>query len=436
MSSSINWNLGKSPKIFMSMAISALVAYVVPRFFSPAMETLVLVSTEKHFLYSLWFGFSFLVIGEMTGIFEQKLRSFQFVHFSIFLFSAFFASVSLLLIVWIFEYNFIGRLAIFKITFFTGLGNFLLSWFFNRLALKNPLRILLNVSLDEEKRIRSALEESPLIFISYKKQEDIDLIGLCKNDEIDLVVVENGLEEEKIEIVPLLQIGTRAMGVVEFWEKYLEKIPAAQVNQSWLARLDLKFRDPLFHNAKRMIDLIVALCGLVLCFPIIFIAFIFIALESGFPIFYSQKRTGTLGHTYVLYKLRTMNRGAEGKDAKWAQEKDMRITKIGHFLRKWRIDEIPQFWNVIKGEMSIVGPRPERPEFQKDLIKNVPHWNCRHLGKPGLTGWAQIRYRYTSDFESSEEKLGFDLYYIKHASILMDIQIILSTLRSVARGSR
>ena len=403
------------------------------------METLVLVSKEKHFLYTLWFGFSFLVIGEMTGIFEQKLRNFKMLHFLLFIFSAFFASVSLLLIVWIFEYNFIGRIAILKITFFTALGNFLLFWIFNRLAQQNPLKILLNVSSGEEKRIRKAIDKIPTNFKFYSKKnkgDKIDLIELCRHDEIDLVIVENGLEEEKIEIVPLLQVGTRAVGVVEFWEKYLEKIPAAQVNQSWLARLDLKFRDPLFHSSKRMIDIVVAFLGLVLTAPIILIAFICITLESGFPIFFSQKRTGILGHTYVLYKLRTMRRGAEDKNAIWAQEKDIRVTKVGQFLRKWRVDEIPQFWNVIKGEMSIVGPRPERPEVQDELKKKVPHWNCRNLVKPGLTGWAQIRFRYTSDIESSAEKLAYDLYYIKHASIIMDIQIILSTLRSVAKGSR
>ena len=131
-----------------------------------------------------------------------------------------------------------------------------------------------------------------------------------------------------------------------------------------------------------------------------------------------------------------MRVNAEEKNAQWAEENDSRVTMIGSFLRKWRIDEIPQFWNVIRGEMSIVGPRPERPEFQERLINKVPHWNCRHLVKPGLTGWAQINFRYASDMESSEEKLAYDLYYIKHASILMDIQIILSTLRSLAKGSR
>jgi len=170
--------------------------------------------------------------------------------------------------------------------------------------------------------------------------------------------------------------------------------------------------------------------------PILLPVLVIIAIDSGFPLFFSQKRTGFMGRPYTLFKLRTMKRNAEKEGAEWAKEKDNRVTRCGKFIRKWRIDEIPQFLNVIKGEMSIVGPRPERPEFQEELIKKVPHWNCRHLVKPGLTGWAQIRYRYAADANESEEKLAYDLYYIKHASTLVDLQIILSTLRSIAQGSR
>ena len=112
------------------------------------------------------------------------------------------------------------------------------------------------------------------------------------------------------------------------------------------------------------------------------------------------------------------------------------IPKVGKFLRKWRIDELPQFWNVIRGDMSVVGPRPERPEFQMQLEKEVPHWNCRHLVKPGMTGWAQIRYRYASDLISSEQKLAYDLFYVKNTSFALDFEIILSTLRSIGKGSR
>jgi lipopolysaccharide/colanic/teichoic acid biosynthesis glycosyltransferase len=187
---------------------------------------------------------------------------------------------------------------------------------------------------------------------------------------------------------------------------------------------------------KRMLDLIIAVSALIILSPILGIALILIGLESGFPLFYIQARTGYLGKPYSMIKLRTMKDGAEGDGAQWAKKKDSRVTKIGKFLRNWRVDEIPQFWNIIMGQMSVVGPRPERPEFQADLKDKVPFWYARNLVKPGLTGWAQIRFSYASDLSESEEKLSYDLYYLKHASFALDMEIILSTLRSVSKGSR
>lgn len=131
-----------------------------------------------------------------------------------------------------------------------------------------------------------------------------------------------------------------------------------------------------------------------------------------------------------------MKNDAEKIGATWASENDERVTIIGKILRKLRIDEIPQFWNVIKGDMSIVGPRPERPEFQDELKQSVPHWDARHLVKPGITGWAQIKYRYASSMEASEQKLAYDLYYLRNISFALDFEIILGTLRSIGKGSR
>ena len=143
-----------------------------------------------------------------------------------------------------------------------------------------------------------------------------------------------------------------------------------------------------------------------------------------------------MGKPYLMFKLRTMRSDAETAGAKWASVRDDRTTAVGRFLRKYRIDEIPQCWNIIKGEMSIVGPRPERPEFMEELCQKVPHWNSRNLLKPGLTGWAQILHTYSADISSSEEKLAYDLYYLKNASFILDLEIMLSTLRSLTKGSR
>ena len=183
-------------------------------------------------------------------------------------------------------------------------------------------------------------------------------------------------------------------------------------------------------------DILIASLGLLFALPLLFLAGLAIVMESGFPLFFKQRRSGYLGRSYILYKLRTMKIDAEKGGAEWAIPQDNRVTYTGRFLRKTRIDEIPQFWNVIKGEMSIVGPRPERPELERAIVKKLPFWNCRYLIKPGLTGWAQIKYQYASDLETSEEKLAYDLFYVKNASFFLDLEIILSTLRSLTQGSR
>jgi len=439
MTRSSDWNLSKGVRVSANLVVAVLVSYLVPRHFSPVTETLFLVSIEKHALYSLWFGLSFLIFGEMVGIADRRLLNPSTRHFFLFLLSGFLASLSLLLVVWLVEFSFVGRFVVLKIATFTGLVSFLFSMIFARLASQSRTKTFLMVPEEVSKVIQSALNEQAGLFEWMNRDEmgaDSSIQEFCKKEMIDLVVMDKSPEAGEIEIIPLLEGGTQVMGVVEFWEQHLEKIPPRYVDQSWLAKLDLRLRDPFSHKLKRLADLVFAFLGIVFSLPILLPALAAIAINSGFPLFFTQRRTGFMGREYTLFKLRTMEKNAEEKGAEWAKEKDRRVTGCGKFLRKWRIDEIPQFLNVIRGEMSIVGPRPERPEFQEELIKQVPHWNCRHLVKPGLTGWAQIRYRYAADSDASEEKLAYDLYYIKHASILMDLQVILSTLRSVARGSR
>jgi lipopolysaccharide/colanic/teichoic acid biosynthesis glycosyltransferase len=195
-------------------------------------------------------------------------------------------------------------------------------------------------------------------------------------------------------------------------------------------------RNPLALKVKRLADIVLSILALALLAPLLSIVFALVFIESGLPLFFSQTRTGFLNKNFTIYKIRTMKNDAEKIGATWASENDNRVTIIGKILRKLRIDEIPQFWNVIKGDMSIVGPRPERPEFQDELKQSVPHWDARHLVKPGITGWAQIKYRYASSMEASEQKLAYDLYYLRNLSFALDFEIILGTLRSIGKGSR
>ena len=195
-------------------------------------------------------------------------------------------------------------------------------------------------------------------------------------------------------------------------------------------------RNPLALKLKRIVDVFLSLLALTLTAPLLLIVFFLVLVESGFPLIFSQTRTGFLNQNFTIYKIRTMRNDAEKRGAVWASENDNRVTNIGKILRKLRIDEIPQFWNVVKGDMSIVGPRPERPEFQEELNQSVPYWNARHLVKPGITGWAQIKFKYASSMQTSEQKLAYDLYYLRHLSFALDLEIILGTLRSIGKGSR
>jgi exopolysaccharide biosynthesis polyprenyl glycosylphosphotransferase len=196
-----------------------------------------------------------------------------------------------------------------------------------------------------------------------------------------------------------------------------------------------------FHRSKttlllkRIIDLAFGLLGTVLFSPIIALTAIAVRLESKGPVLYRQSRVGITGKVFNLVKFRSMQLNAErDKGAQWAQEEDPRITRVGRFIRRYRLDELPQFFNVIRGEMSFVGPRPERPCFVEELREQIPYYDERHSVRPGITGWAQVEYGYGASAEDAFRKLEYDLFYLKHLSILFDIAIVFRTVRVVLFG--
>jgi exopolysaccharide biosynthesis polyprenyl glycosylphosphotransferase len=190
---------------------------------------------------------------------------------------------------------------------------------------------------------------------------------------------------------------------------------------------------------KRVTDILAALMGLVLSLPLCLLTALAIKLTSPGPVFFRQERTGQDGAPFRLIKFRTMRIDAEKESGPvWAQKNDTRVTPVGRFLRKSRIDEIPQFLNILAGQMSFVGPRPERPHFVAQLQQQVPFYPLRHTVKPGLTGWAQVRHPYGASIEDAQEKLRYDLYYIKNMSVMFDLNIILRTVGVIlgAKGAR
>jgi len=235
-------------------------------------------------------------------------------------------------------------------------------------------------------------------------------------------------------------VGLRAKGIPiedchSFYERLVSKIAITDLAPEWIALSKGFRRDRFILAAKRLIDILVSAIGLVLSAPVSLLAAMAIKMDSPGPVLYRQERVGQHDSRFTLYKFRSMSQDAEtGVGPVWALENDSRATRTGRLIRKLRIDEIPQMVNVLKGEMSFVGPRPERPFFVEKLKERVPFYDLRHSVKPGITGWAQISYRYGDSEDDAIEKLQYDLYYIKHMSPLFDLQIIFESCKVIIFG--
>ncbi|HED64099.1 MAG TPA: TIGR03013 family PEP-CTERM/XrtA system glycosyltransferase [Planctomycetes bacterium] len=217
-----------------------------------------------------------------------------------------------------------------------------------------------------------------------------------------------------------------------FFERVSGKVPAEAMRPSYLIFNRGFLQHPLGRVAKRLFDIAFGILILALAWPVMILAAIAVRLDSPGPILFRQERTGEHGRPFTLMKFRSMRQDAEKKTGPvWAQENDPRVTRVGRFLRKTRIDELPQLFNVLAGSMSFVGPRPERPTFVRELAEQIPYYHQRHIVKPGLTGWAQVNYPYGNTVEDALQKLQFDLFYIRHQSFLFDLSIVLDTVRTV-----
>lgn len=263
---------------------------------------------------------------------------------------------------------------------------------------------------------------------------DFDLSRLIQQYQVKVVAAEpialrsQTMVDQLFKIIPMK---LKVVDLANFSEEVTGKIPVNSIGQVWFLE-NLKLASQASYEiAKRMMDLFGAILSLIILSWLIPIIAILIRLTMGSPILFTQIRTGHLGKPFKAMKFRTMIKNAETSGPQWSQRNDPRVTPLGRFLRKTRLDEIPQLINVIKGDMSFVGPRPERPEFVSMLQQKIPFYNERHLVKPGLTGWAQISFPYGASEEDSLEKLQYDLYYIKNRSIIFDIAIILKTAKTI-----
>lgn len=206
------------------------------------------------------------------------------------------------------------------------------------------------------------------------------------------------------------------------------RIPISYINQIWFLENINEQQKILYDKLKDIFDFIAALAILIVSLPLWLIIAFLIKWESAGPVFYIQERVGKNKRLFRLIKFRSMVQSAEKNGAVWAAESDPRVTKIGSFLRKTHLDEVPQMLNIIQGDISLAGPRPERTEFVRDLEKKIPHYNIRHIIKPGFTGWAQVNFRYARTPMDTYTKFQYDLYYLKNRSIVLDVAILLKTL--------
>ncbi len=252
---------------------------------------------------------------------------------------------------------------------------------------------------------------------------------------IDDIVV--ALEDRRGALPTESLLRCRLQGIVvheseAFYERLTGKIPAEAMRPSYLIFNPGFLQHPMSEFLKRSMDLVLSFIGLLLLWPLMILTAILVRMSSPGPILFRQERTGRHGKSFTLLKFRSMYEDAEKRTGPvWATQNDPRITPLGRFMRKSRLDELPQLFNVLSGSMSLIGPRPERPPFVRDLIEKIPYYGQRHIAKPGLTGWAQINYPYGNTLEDALQKLQYDLFYIKYQSFLFDVSILFNTIKTV-----
>lgn len=265
-----------------------------------------------------------------------------------------------------------------------------------------------------------------------------DIGEIIRKKKVSKIIIteENVDSRLAIQILEEKLKGVQVFDYLSFYEKLEEKVPVKSIDEKWI--LFGSGYDILYKNfnirVKRIVDIIAALIIGIITFPIMLISAVIIKIESKGPVFFKQNRIGLGNKVFIVYKFRSMKLHNEKEHSRYAEDNDDRITKFGNFMRKTRVDELPQLWNVILGDMSFVGPRCEWDKLCKEYEKEIPFYNIRHSVKPGLTGWAQVRYPYGMGVEDALQKLTYDIYYIKHQNLAFDIMILFKTVKIVIFG--
>jgi sugar transferase (PEP-CTERM system associated) len=327
---------------------------------------------------------------------------------------------------------------------------FCLGWRFyyhkNADRLTHPLRVLF-VGTDTAGKVRELLSEAMprAVILGYVGETGFDAdAGPCLGPSFLTVQIAAEKRATMILLLPDAPIdgdiardlllaklrGAMVVDIRSFYEHVVHRLPLSQINEEWLLQeegFSLNTHGSL-RRVKRAVDLFISLALLLLAAPVMLLTALAVLVESPGPVIYRQKRVGLHDGVFFVHKFRSMRVDAEKDGAVWASRNDERVTRVGRFIRKVRIDELPQLWDVFRGDMSLIGPRPERPEFVSRLKATIPFYGLRHFVKPGVTGWAQVCFPYGASEEDARRKLEYDLYYVKNMSLLLDLKIILKTV--------
>ena len=394
-------------------------------------------------LPALVYGASFVLVAYAAGLYDAQERARPMALLVRILAVATLAAALTLGFFYVAFYRPIGRYAVAAAIALSG-PLVLLPRVVVRLLLRSrPRRVLflgrgpLAVKLEEALRGHGAPYE--IVRFDGSSPAAESLAELCRARGVDEIVLPTDARELEPVLRPALHclpLGCHIRSEADFHEDLFSSVPVEHVGPDWMLSRGLDTSNHITEGMKRVTDVMLALLLLVVLAPAVLVALLAIALSADGPLFYRQLRVGRYGRTFRILKLRTMRVGAEAGAPQWASDDDPRRTAVGRLLRRTRLDEVPQLANILRGEMSFVGPRPERPAFVEELEQRLPYYAWRHFVRPGLTGWAQVNLPYGSSVEDARRKLEYDLYYVRHCSLLTDLRIVLRTAAAAARGAR
>jgi len=388
----------------------------------------------QHLLPFSLLYFSWLIIFYIFGFYDFDLFKNNF-NFFTWLFGSltvsFILSISLFYFLPIFGIT--PKINLFLVVFVFGF--FVFFWrkiFFNLFSFHFQKKLAILGKNKEAEELALAIKENPHLgykffnFLDSKK----DFIKELEKEKIEVLVLAENIFNNQSLINLLYQslpLRLEIFDLSQFYEFVFEKVPVSAINQFWFLENLKERKKEFYEKTKRIVDFLLAFLLFLFTLPFWPLIILAIKLEDKGRVFYLQERVGKDKKIFKLIKFRSMIEKAEKNGPQWAESEDQRVTKVGKFLRKTHLDEIPQLINILKGDISLVGPRPERPEFVEQLEKEIPHYHLRHIIKPGFTGWAQIKFRYARSVMDSFEKFQYDLFYIKNRSFFLDFRILLKT---------